>query len=429
MKKEEISKAEIFCIFIVVLLFSAGCSADITTKEIEKKIIEINSDLKVYSFNFNTTFTLYKQTENMRNAEVGRTETNLKGEVDRQNKKMYLKISLNTDSWSLSSFNGDEYEFYITEDYRYDIVDESYPSYPSSTATGSKKALKSKTRQHEWNQLDKTAQIVESIKSGSVERLKDESFNGKSYYVLQITPDSDIMIKQFLSALQIAPITYDEDNEEMKKNIDTAEVMNSYKQLLWVNKKTFVIEKSKTNSNGGYLRIEQKLNPEGMKIKTYITVNIELINSNINKESDITLPDSGQSVVELNEFEPKKFLPERCSFPVGLVCGEHKIGTSDIKFAVTNLLGDEISVKSVRFTTEDGIELNCPDTEDLKSEWSKEIWDNEEKKYFVFTNCNSKDVGIEAGNKEEINVKLTYEIVRNGSIRVANAKISDSVEQ
>jgi len=120
--------------------------------------------------------------------------------------------------------------------------------------------------------------------------LQDESFNGKSYYVVQIEPDLK----------KIAEMALKNQNAELSEDMDFEDMIKSYSSTIWVNKKTYVIEKSTVD-------MEMVITPENtgvedakpLTMKSYV----EMVLSNFDGEANIVLPEGASEALSLEDLQ------------------------------------------------------------------------------------------------------------------------------
>ena len=110
-------------------------------------------------------------------------------------------------------------------------------------------------------------------------------------------------------------------------------------------------------------------------------------------------------------LKPSKLLPDRCNFGTEFECLDFQIAgypIDAIKIRLKNNVGNPIQVASMTVSTESVFPLICnaPD--------SSGVWVTGEIKNFVFSACNSEQVGFIPGEKNKVLVKISYYSVRSG---------------
>lgn len=275
-------KLIVFCFLIGTVIFSCGCTKELTDEEIKSKVIQVNSELKSYSMDVETTVNIAQMIS--------------KVDIDRLNKRMASKgtIKFNVSAMKLNvsgtmvEVNDEEY---ILGDYYY-----------TKTILGT--WLKMNSDKMTWREQDRISQIIELIQSGMIERLEDETIDGNSYYVIKINPDIKKVVQLYLNLEEPS-------DKSPYSSIDFEDTIKSYSSIIWVNKNTFVIEKSKTNMVrliGGSI----DTNDTQSAGDDYLDETVELKITNINKEFTITLPEEARDATDLTQratARPSEQLP------------------------------------------------------------------------------------------------------------------------
>ncbi|MEA3343514.1 MAG: DUF6612 family protein, partial [archaeon] len=244
----------------------------LTNEEIKSKVIQVNSELKSYSVDVE-----------MSESKTGQMIS--KVDIDRLNKRMALKgtIKFNVSGMKLNvsgTMIEVNYEEYILDDYYY-----------TKTILGT--WMKMNSDKMTWREQDRASQIIELIQSGTIERLEDETIDDNSYYVIKMNPDIKKVVQLYLNL--------EEPSDKFPySSTNFGDTIKSYSSIIWVNKDTFVIERSKTNM------VRLKLgtidtNDTQSAGDDYIDETVELRISNINKEFTITLPEEVKDATDLTQ--------------------------------------------------------------------------------------------------------------------------------
>lgn len=252
---------------IVGILISSGCTHELTASQLQSRLNQANANLNTYTIDMKMSMNTV--TETPAGAMELKYDITSKGDIDRANKKMALQW--NVKSFIMGMTPQMKMETYLIDGYLYTKSNDRW--------------IKARSDDDTWTQQDKMAELVELIESGTIERQQDESFDGNSYYVLKLNPDSGKIAEYALKQQRSA---------SSSQNIDYDNAVKSYSSTVWVNKKTFVIEKSKTE-------IKMSITPESSKKVDMDTV-IELQISNINKEVNIVLPKEAENAEDIADI-------------------------------------------------------------------------------------------------------------------------------
>jgi len=270
------SKLITFGILLMGILL-IGCSKELTTEEIQNKLIQANSNLNSYSVDMKMSMNMV--TEMLGQQMNIKSDINSKGNIDRTNKKMVLKGTVKYDTSGMRTEM--DTETYALDNYLYTKTMNMW--------------MKMKLDKDIWTQQDQVSQIVELVQSGTIERLEDETIDKNPYYVIKINPDLKKVVELALQQQQ--------QSELLNQNMDFGDMIKSYSSTIWVNKKTFVIEKSKTD-------MKMLMTPENMGKKGTTTSgeiemdsSVEIKISNINKDFVINLPEEAKDAMDLTELK------------------------------------------------------------------------------------------------------------------------------
>ena len=111
-------------------------------------------------------------------------------------------------------------------------------------------------------------------------------------------------------------------------------------------------------------------------------------------------------------LRPSRLLPDRCSFGAEFECRDFQISQIDdtVKVKLKNNVGGAITVNSMSVSTESAITLNCTGDPDFTG-----VWPLGGIRDFIFTECNTGEVGFVSGDKGKVSINLGYYSVRSGS--------------
>jgi len=264
----------IFSIFTIIVLFLvSGCVANMSSEELQNRLISANNNIDTYSGQMNMDI-------KMTGADSAGGAINYHLEstfsIDSPNKKMAIIGSMKMEAGGVKQ--DIDMETYIVDDY----------VYTKSMNTWIKMQMDAKM----WEEQDQVEQITKLIESGSLKQLNDENLNGKSYYVMEIIPDPEELGKMVLDQQQ---------DSRIKQMVDFENAIKSYKAKIWVNKETFVMEKSEVKT---VLEIDlNDLDPEGKKTgKLVLDYSTTMTFDKINEPVNINLPEEAKNAQDLSEI-------------------------------------------------------------------------------------------------------------------------------
>jgi len=264
-----------FGAFFFALLILSSCS-QMTSEQLQEKLISANTGLKSYSLDM--TMQMDMSTAIQGQQMTITSDMTSKGDIDRVNKKLVLKgitraaiVGMKTEM---------DMETYVIDDYLYAKTMNTW--------------MKMKLSDDIWTEQDQISQMVALASSGSVILLEDETIDKNSYYVLQLNPDVKKIVELALKKEQ--------QDDLLNDDMNFADMIRNYQSTIWVNKDTFVIEKSKTI-------MTIVMTPENMGKKNLTSGDIELNYtidvkiSNINKDVTIMLPPEAANAKDLTEIK------------------------------------------------------------------------------------------------------------------------------
>ena len=105
-------------------------------------------------------------------------------------------------------------------------------------------------------------------------------------------------------------------------------------------------------------------------------------------------------------INPINLLPDRCDFGPEINCQDHIIGNNQINLRLKNNLRDVIGVDAIDISTK-RTQLDCSSSL-IGSTWNS----GEVKDVVIF--CNFNDFGLVEGEKEKLNLRLSYYPIKSG---------------
>ncbi len=267
------TKIAILTLLAGILIFS-GCT--ISDANLQQKIIEANTKLDYYTMDMDMD--MATETEFLGQKMSIDTKMEATGKIDRPNKMMVMVSETTTEA------NGMEN---VMDSETYIIGDEVYTKVMGSW-------MKMEMQQDMWNTQDQIEQTTELIKSGTLERLKDQTLDGKSYYVVKIDPDVKKLTELVMKQQQDSPLM-----REMGESI--ADMIKEYSAIIWVNKKTFIIEKTRTD-------MKMEITPEdvgaaegasGVSMDFVVDASIYAVG----KKPTITVPEEALNAMDISDFQ------------------------------------------------------------------------------------------------------------------------------
>jgi hypothetical protein len=267
-------KTLLLTLFLAATLL-LSCTNELSEQELTRKIVDANTNLNTYTIamDINTTIetTLREKPTTMR------TDMQLSGAMDRVKKQMQTKGTVK--SQMLGFKTEADLETYLVGDYTYTKIMDTW--------------MKTKVDKNVWEQQDQVQQYITLLKSGTIERQEDEKIDGNDYYVVLIKPDIKTLVEQALKQ--------NGQEESPMQDMDFADIMRSYTSTLWINKKSFVIDRTVAD-------MELVMTPENMgKNATNITLKMDMhmafAISNINEPVTIILPPEAGSAKEIEKKE------------------------------------------------------------------------------------------------------------------------------
>ena len=284
----------IFSLMVILLSLSYGCLKESTLKD---KLIKANSNVNTYNLDMNASVDI--ETEILNQKQYLKIETKTDGKIDRNEKAMSMigVIKIGVIKTNFSGFSQEaDVRTYIKDDFQY--------------VTNLGRWTKQRIDNDTWNKYDIIRQYTELINNRTIEYLKKESkknflmemINRTPHYVIKVNPD---LKKATEFALQ-----------QREKSIIDTERMNvtNYSAKIWINKKTFMMEKIKVD-------IELKMIPENIrennisipKREIKIILNTLITISNVNENTTIILPVEARYVSDVTYWAEFSKLPRDIS--------------------------------------------------------------------------------------------------------------------
>ena len=110
-------------------------------------------------------------------------------------------------------------------------------------------------------------------------------------------------------------------------------------------------------------------------------------------------------------LKPSRLLPDRCSIGPEFECRDFQLSQTDdtIKIKLKNNVGEPINIDSMAVSTESATALFCSGSPGISGTWPVgNIRD------FIFSSCNSDEVGLVIGEKGKVLITVNYYSVRSG---------------
>lgn len=262
----------ILSIFFIGIIFLTGCSNSLNNPKIQERLIAANSDLQSYSLESKATINM---TAKILGKETSvRTDAESKGDIDRVNRRMALKNTVKSDMLGMRTEM--DTETYVIDNQIYTKTMNMW--------------LKMDMEQDLWEQQDQISQIIALVESGTIERMDDETIDKEAYYVVKMNPDLKKVVEMALEQQQL---------ELSDKDIDFSEIIKGYSSTIWINKKTFVIEKSRTEMRMIMTPENLGMNETEDSGEIIMDSSIEIRMTNINKEVIINIPEEAKDAIDL----------------------------------------------------------------------------------------------------------------------------------
>ncbi len=285
------TKITLFIFLTAGILLSSGCAKELTTNELQSRLIQANSDMNTYTIDMKMSMDLSMITRVLDNPMTIKYSIISNGDIDRANKKMALKGTAKSDMTGMSSLvDTEDRKHTETQEMDAEIyIQDGYLYTRSQDAWIQDVWIKTVFEDELWIQQDKIGALTELIETATIERQKDESFNSNSYYVIKINPDLGKVAENTLTEQQPGSLPPD---------INYDNLIKEYSSTLWVNKKTFIIEKSRTELRmvitAEDIDEDDMLGTESMEITSLAELQI----SNINEPMNIALPEEAQNAID-----------------------------------------------------------------------------------------------------------------------------------
>ena len=282
---------------ILVLIFLVGCNIDQTfpegtkyvpdeTNEDTKKSIEnmklkiIDANSKIDSYAMEMYMNIDMETNSYGQNMKINMDSNMYGEYDRINKKMFLNATIQ------SNTAGMEMEIetlsYIVDDYMYMKILSMW--------------TKTKLKDDVWNTQDQIDQNIELLEDAEIERLDDDSIDEKSYYVFKVDPDLRKAVEQVLKQQQQSDMITDD--------FDFADMIKSMSYTIWVDKDSFIIDRSTTSMRlvmtDENMGVEpSELDPESGSTEVIMDYEIDMKIKDIGMTVEFELPEEAKNAEDI----------------------------------------------------------------------------------------------------------------------------------
>ncbi len=265
---------KLFLLLILTLFVLSACGTGLTDEEIHTKLIEANTALKTYTADM--TMDMKMSGEFQGQQTTVDMQLISKGNVDRENKALEATSTIKVDAPGMKT----EFETksYIADNYIY-------------TQLFINNWVKSELQEDIWAQQDQLSSAVELWNSGTRERLEDAD----NAYVFKVTPTKEELAKIFQSQQ-----TGDINLFAGAGNL--ADTIKSFSVTMWVNKDSFIIERSKMDFQT--VVKQPSFSPTGevteQEVASDISIDVKL--SNIGKPVTIVLPEAAKNAVDQSKM-------------------------------------------------------------------------------------------------------------------------------
>lgn len=258
----------------MIVLSACSTELDLSDEELKNNLINANSDLDSYSMNLDMDMDMEikMQQEQM----TINSKTIFEGAVDNENKKMFLEGEI-----AMSSLDMSETTYMSTYVIGNDLYVESEGQWFKMTDTNDI-----------WSEQDQLQQTIELIESGTIKVLDEETINGNDYFVLEVTPDLEMLAKDLLNQNDLM--------NGMLEDINFEDLIKSYSLRVWINKNTYVIEK---NVNEAELVLNAENFGEDEDGEITIKSTTEMNIHSINEAVEINLPQEAENAQEYNALQ------------------------------------------------------------------------------------------------------------------------------
>lgn len=141
-----------------------------------------------------------------------------------------------------------------------------------------------------WQQEDQIRQMVELVNASTISNMGSKTVEGTPYYIVRIDPDvkklAEIALKQ-------------QDFELMEQDLDFESIVRNYSTTIWINKNTFVIQKSEI-----WVQIEIEPDNQDEK-KGSVRMNASIVTkiADINEDFSIELPAEAEQSKDLTKLK------------------------------------------------------------------------------------------------------------------------------
>lgn len=272
---------------ITVMSMLIGCAEpQLTNEQVKHKLIEANSNLNTYSADIEMDMTMSVQGTD----ETGEVNMKITGVVDvnQPEKKLALNGKMTMDMEDAPAEqaalleNGLDMNVYIVDGY----------AYTQTMGTW----MKIESNDQMWDQQNQINHYLEYLDSGSVDLKEDQTINGKNYYVVELKPNMQEVLEYALNQ-QSQGLNLD------LKDLNWEDIIREYTSTVYVNKDTFIIEKSEekillvmTSENMGQMA-------ESMEGEIHMNIDSQVSIININEPVEITLPKAAKDAMDVAQLQ------------------------------------------------------------------------------------------------------------------------------
>lgn len=273
---------------LAVMMIFAGCTeADLTDEQMQAKLIKANSEVETYSAKINMDMDMNIVTDE----ESGSVKMMMTGtlDVDQVKKELGMQAKMTMDMGDLATeevpdmlSDGISMDMYLVDNVIYTQVMGMWIKMPAETEM--------------WDQQNHIEHFIEYLETGSIERLDDQTMDGKEFYVVKLKPDFKKVIEYALKQQSQGGVDYNLDEMNIQ------DMIQDYTSTIWVNKKTFVIEKSEEELT--MVMTPENMGAMGAEMEGSMTMDMKMSSElyNINGDVSIELPSAAKNAMDLSSL-------------------------------------------------------------------------------------------------------------------------------
>ena len=253
----------------ITLIALSGCDeSTIDLEELQARLIAANANIDTYDFEIDmdmkTSMMMLGQNMDLD------MEMKYTGAIDRPNQKLYMTGVMTS---NIMGMNMDiDMDVYLVDGQMYTKTMNQWMREPFDESA--------------WSDQDQIEQSIELIQSGTIALEREARMKGKQYYVVSIKPDLKKLTEIVLQEQELGQLDLD---------INFEDVIKEYTLTIWVNKQTFIIDRSESYVVMSFTPEDLgEIGDEEIKMvfKSDTTIN------NVNKPVNIVLPEEAKRARE-----------------------------------------------------------------------------------------------------------------------------------